>query len=374
MKPILFTDELYDSAPNSHGIGVLSDAVSCLVTEELNGDYTLKMSYPITGSWYNQIGLRSIIVAKSNKADVPQPFRVYRIVKPISGLVTIYANHISSDFSGIPISPFSGGTPQTSINAISQFANILVPHKFTLSQDVGESSGVMSIDTPRSAKQCLVGSQNSFVDTFGGEIKYDRYSIHITKKRGEDKGVRISYGKNLTSLSSDADVTEFYTGIYPYAINDEGSGSTSIITVNGYIVNADGADSVGFRKIKVVDLTDKFISADGTRKNITSDSLYAEAVKYIKNNDILAPKHNLKVSFVPLSDTIEFEGKELIEGVDLGDTVAVSYEGLGVTTKARCIKTVFNTLSEKYETVEIGNPKESIIDTIATLVTKTKRL
>ena len=63
MKPILFTDAVFDAAPDSKGIGVLSDAVSCVVTEELNGDYSLKMTYPLTGAWYKDIGLRSLIVA-----------------------------------------------------------------------------------------------------------------------------------------------------------------------------------------------------------------------------------------------------------------------------------------------------------------------
>lgn len=377
MKPILFTDAVFDAAPDSNGIGVLSDAVSCVVTEELNGDYSLKMTYPLTGAWYKDIGLRSLIVAKPNKDDRPQPFRVYRITRTIDGKATIYARHISSDFSGIPVTPFAASdVPDRVLRTISDFANLIIPHKFILSQDVGETTGTMEIDTPRSAMSCIIGSQNSFVDVFGGELKYDRYSIHITKKRGEDTGVRISFGKNMTALNSDADTTSMYTGIYPYAVNNNGTEDAEVVILrdDGFVVRSEDAEGLGFERIKVVDLTEKFVSADGNSRIVTKELLLAEAQKYLEENAIVSPKHNIKVSFVPLADTIEYAGMEMLEGVSLGDTVTVVHHDLGIETKARCIKTEFDSLLEKYKKVEIGDPVDSIIDTIASLVHKTQRL
>ena len=49
---------LYDSAAtdwSTLGIGPLSDAISCYVTEERNGIYELKMDYPINGLHYSEI-------------------------------------------------------------------------------------------------------------------------------------------------------------------------------------------------------------------------------------------------------------------------------------------------------------------------------
>ncbi len=47
MKPILFETGQTDFTTN--GIGRLTDAISCKVTEERNGQYELHMEYPIDG-------------------------------------------------------------------------------------------------------------------------------------------------------------------------------------------------------------------------------------------------------------------------------------------------------------------------------------
>ena len=61
----------------SFGRGALSDAISCEVLEERNGQYELEMKYPISGQHYSDLALRMIILAKPNFNDVPQPFRIY---------------------------------------------------------------------------------------------------------------------------------------------------------------------------------------------------------------------------------------------------------------------------------------------------------
>ena len=88
----------------SNGLGGLSDASKCEVVEERNGSFELEMEYHISGRRYSDLKLRRIIVAKPNPYSDPQPFRIYSISKPINGLVTIKAEHISYDMSGYPVS------------------------------------------------------------------------------------------------------------------------------------------------------------------------------------------------------------------------------------------------------------------------------
>ena len=90
----------------NNGLGALSDAISCTVTEERNGMYELEMQYPVSGSHYGEITNRAILFCKPDPYRGPQPFRIYRILKPISGRVTVYAQHISYDLSGVTVSPF----------------------------------------------------------------------------------------------------------------------------------------------------------------------------------------------------------------------------------------------------------------------------
>lgn len=106
MVPILL--EPSATSFTSNGIGPLVDAISCKVTEELNGPYELEMTYPKTGKYFSSIGYSSIIVAKPFQNGTPQAFRIYKISKPMKGNVQIYARHISYQLNYIPCAVFSG--------------------------------------------------------------------------------------------------------------------------------------------------------------------------------------------------------------------------------------------------------------------------
>lgn len=128
MTPILYPSTEEDFKNN--GIGILSDAVKCIVTEERNGAFELEITYPIDGIHYDEIKTRRLVMAKPNPIDDPQPFRIYRITRPLSGLVTIYAEHISYDLSGIPVSPFSASSATEAISKLSTMAAVESPFVF----------------------------------------------------------------------------------------------------------------------------------------------------------------------------------------------------------------------------------------------------
>ena len=115
MIPILYEQDAFEentSTPfTSQGIGVLSDALKCVVTEELNSTYDLEMTYPVDGVFFKDLTLRRIIKAKPNQTDDPQPFRIYKITKPMSGSITVLAHHLSYDLSGLAVPPFTVNTP-----------------------------------------------------------------------------------------------------------------------------------------------------------------------------------------------------------------------------------------------------------------------
>ena len=81
MKPILYTAE--ETAFATNGIGILSDAIDCTVIQALNGAYELELLYPMKGIHFLEIKKRCIILAKPDPVSEMQPFRIYRISKPM---------------------------------------------------------------------------------------------------------------------------------------------------------------------------------------------------------------------------------------------------------------------------------------------------
>ena len=82
MNPVLY--ESTESTFETNGLGVLSDTISCQVVEERNGIFEITLEYPLTGIHYQEIKQRRIIFIKPNPYEDPQPFRIYRITKPLS--------------------------------------------------------------------------------------------------------------------------------------------------------------------------------------------------------------------------------------------------------------------------------------------------
>lgn len=341
MIPILYSPTT--TSFTTGGIGKLIDAGSCIVTEERNGSYELEMTYPITGHLYDEIKQRSIIFAKPSPAQSEQPFRVYRITKPLNKVVTIYAAHISYDLSGIPVKNFTSQSVQAALTALT--TSSVISNPFTFWSDK-TNSGVMEIETPTPCRTIL----SNILDVYGGEYEFDKYTVKLHSLRGFDNGVSIKYGKNLTDLEQDENCSNVYTGVLPYWTGND-------TTISGSVVNAPG--TYDFTRILPVDFTSNFEEQPSTAQ------LDNAATNYISDNNIGIPEVNLTVSFVHLNQTEEYKNLGIFERVELGDTIKVEFAAMGVSSTARCVKTVYNTLLERYDNVELGEVKKSLADTIS---------
>lgn len=388
MIPSLYSNGGFVLNPYGNGvelsskyIGELYDVIDCKVTQTLGDEYTysLEMTYPIAGEMYPYIACRMLIRAKPDITHSPQWFEIYRITTPIGGIVKIYANHISYMLASIPTPVFEETSPFYSLASIFDITREIFPHAFTATIDpassINDSTAEMTIDTPRSARAALVGSEGSFIDTFGGELEFDNLTVTVRDRIGKEVDTVIRYGLNMTSFEQDETLTNVYTGIYPYATysitDDSGNTATDVVTIKSNILYA--SDDPPYKKVKVVDLTSKF-SKNGITVKPTPATLLEAAREYIAENQWGIPSVNIKVSFVSLAQTEEYRDIAGIDEVSLGDTLKIVYPAIGVSASARCVKTVYDVLAERYDNIEIGKAKRSIVTTIAEMQREIRKL
>lgn len=351
MIPILYNSSETDFSGG--GVGFLSDCTRCVVTEERNGVYECEFSYPMDGRHYSEIEPDMIIKAKPNEMSDPQLFRIYRTSKPINGIVSFYCQHISYDLNVNVVDPFtlSGATALTALQGI--LSHCYYQHSFTAQSTLSFSeTHDLKIDKPKPARMCLGGSEGSVLDLFGGEYEFDNFNIKLHAARGQDTGVTILYGKNLTDITSDVNISSAYTAVYPYAIDEERDG---LYTLTEKVIET-GNTNFSEPRVLSLDLTEKFNLPD---EEITETKLRNLANAYITNNHISDVKQNIEISFVQLWQTPEYKDIALLQRVGLCDTVTVRYAKLGVSVKEKVIKTVYNTLTEKYEKIELGKAKSN---------------
>ena len=332
------------AAWDTNGLGALSDCISCVVEETLNGPFELEMQYRLNGLHYADITLRSIILAKPNPTARPQPFRVYKISRPINGVVTINAQHLSYDLSGIVIEPFNAPSLASALEGMK--TNAVTENPFEYETDKTVISDFV-VSYPSSARSLVAGQRGSLLDTYGGELEFDRYQVKLLSHRGKDNGVTIRYGKNMTDVNQEEDGSGVYTGVYPYWYS-EGEGSADL---GSSYVPVEG--EFDFTRILLLDLTEEF------ENKPTAEELTQKAQEYISNHDPGVPTISTTVSW--------YQSREFVENVNLGDVVGVYFSRLGISAKAKIVKTRYNALQNRYESVDIGSVRSSIAGTIVSM-------
>ena len=371
MIPVLYKADATNFT--TYGIGTLADTISCEVTEERNGAYECVLKYPITGAFYKEIRKERLIKAKPNDTSKPQAFRIYRITKPLNGIVTIYAQHVSYDLTAIatPAWTSTAITPQLAIEHV--FNAALTPHNFTFRTDYTQAKE-FTVSKPKSLRAVLGGSEGSLVSLWGGEFEWDNFQVIHHQGRGTSTGVVIEYGKNLTSLEQDNDITSVYTDLLPYAVISDMDGNETVVTLTEQILPITDT-TLAQRKTLIKDFTDSY----GMDEPITEENLRAKAEKYIENNPLGVDSPELKISFEPLWKQPEYAA--VLERVSLCDRVTIRHVNLGVSATAKVIKTVYDTLAEKYVSISLGSARSTLVDavtdtqaTIANTANKVERL
>lgn len=349
--------ELYNK-DCSEKLGELTNCIECLVEEERNGIFELKLIYSTKDSLFNSLVKENIIIANANEELKAQKFRIYNISKEINNKVTVLANHITYDLANdfIESVEFENQSCEYALNSIFRASNFSKGYR-------GKSDIINAQDFKIEMTNCLsaiAGTRGSVVDTFGtgAEILRNNEEISVLNKRGHDNGVTIEYAKNLTGFNCTEDTSELVTKIFPYAKYTDSETNKELL-VKGIYVDSPFINNFSHPYIKAIDFSDKF----GDSEKPTIEKLRTLAEKYFKEKKCDIPKMNFKIEFIPLSKCTGYE--ELQDKISLCDTVTIKHKIYNIDTKAKVIKTVFNVLKDRYEKMELGEPRTRLGDVIA---------
>ena len=348
MRPRLFVASATDFSTQGRGA---VDCTRCVVEQEINGIFELECDVPVDGYLYNELALSKILVAPAEKNGTPQAFRIYRISKPINGIATVNAEHISYQLSYIPVMPFVATSLSDALSKITTYAAESCPFTFATSRTV--NTAWSSPEVPTSARSILMGADGSLLEQYKGEYEFNNWTVTLKNNIGTDNRVRIAYGKNLMDMLQEESIENTYTGICPYYQSDD-----YVVTLTEKVLHSANASNFPFQRTIPVDFSDKFEDAP------TEQQLRDAGNAYISANNIGVPKVNLEVSFIQLSDTQEYRDK-MIESVSLGDTVHVYFETLGIDASAEVVRTVYNVLAERFDTITVGSTPSTFSGVVA---------
>lgn len=331
---------LYDSKEinfKHNGLIVLSDYTVCKVTEELNGSFELELEHPLDErqKW------KQLLEGNIIKAD-GQLFRIYRKIKSLKG-IKVNARHIYYDL----LDNFLEDVRPTNLSGSAAVAWVLshtqYVHPFTSLGDVSGS------DTKYFVRKNPIEAIKEIINTWGGELVRNNFEIKLLQARGLDRGVLVSYGKNVQGIEETLDMDGLCTRLMPV-------GKDGLLITEKYI-DSKYINNYAHPIIKVVEFTDIE----------TETELRAAAINYILDSKCDIPKFNYKIDFLELSKTEEYKNYAVLERVYEGDTVTIKHKKLFINLKAKVIKVskIINSDGTiRIEKIELGSFEENIATSI----------
>lgn len=352
MIPILY--EKNETAFTSNGLGRLRDCISCVVTEERNGIYECDFEYPIDGVNFDRIQLGRIIAVEHDENNDVQPFDIVSYSRPINGVVTFHAVHISYRQTAMTV---TGSNINSLADALDMLGNSTPANPFTYNTDKTSSNFMAGADgVPHSVRQLLGGMEGSILDSYGGEYEWDKWTVNLWQSRGGMKNFTIRYGLNLTDYREEMDYSDTYTSVIPYWKGQDKKGNDVVVT--GGEVTADQPSFNDMDRCVPLDLTDKFES-----KPSVSD-LETEALNYINSNQTYLPAQTIEVDFVRLSDQAEYAQFASLQKCKLCDSINVVFPMYKMSGQFKIVKVEYDVLQERYNRLELGTLSVTLAESL----------
>ena len=320
MIPILY--DTNETAFSNNGLGRLRDCISCTVSEERNGLYEADFEYPVSGANFDLIKVGRIIGVTHNESDDVQPFDIVSYSKPINGVVTFHCTHISYRQSYLTV---TGSNINSITDAFDLLGNAEPTNPFTYETDIESTAYMAAADgKPKTVRSLLGGTEGSILDTYRGEFEWDKFRVILHDSRGVVRPFSIRYGVNLLEYDEDFDIQGSYSSCIPYWTNDRG-------------------------ECVPLDVSDKFESKP------TKADVEAMGISVMNSRSVFNPTQTIHIAFARLQDVPDFENFKSLYQCDLCDTINVVFPDYGLTQQFKIVKTVWNVLADRYESMELGD-------------------
>lgn len=352
MIPILF--ESNETAFTNNGLHRLIDTISCVVVEERNGIYECDFEYPVIGQYFSEIKCGRIIgVTHDDSGDI-QPFDIVSFSKPIEGIVSFHAVHISYRLKGYVVQ-------ESDINSLSDALTALTTatpsNSFTYTADFTANGYAAAFnDVPRSVRQLLGGVEGSILDTYGGEYEWDKFDVILHQHRGQTVDFAVRYGYNMLSYNDETDYSNAYTTAIPYWLGTDANGVETMVVGNK--VDSGLTPYNGMEKCAAMDLSEAF------EDEPTAAELETFALNKMTSNNVNNPHQSIDVEFVRLQDFSEYSGYEELLQCKLCDSIKVIFPDYQTSANFKIVRTEYDVLRDTFVSMELGTLSTTLAEAL----------
>lgn len=320
------------------------------VRKEDNGEFYLDLE---TGIEYAEdLTAGRIIVAPTPQGD--QAFRIGNYTKTKSR-VKLEAKHVFFDSENYLIED-SYVVDKACNDAIDHLNNATEPASpYTVLSDVG------TVNSYRCVRRSLAEAIQTVIERWGGHLVRDNWQIEIRTTIGSDNGVVVRYAKNLKEITCEADWSEVVTKLLPV-------GKDGILLPEVYVTSDKQYDipftkKVNFEQNEV--LEEDYQDADGELDEVAYqqaliDDLRQQAQSYVDAYSVPRVNYTLSANLEKITD--------------IGDTVQVIDERLGLNLMTNVIAYEYDCILGKYTEIEFGNFRQTLSGLMGEITAQTEAI
>lgn len=331
---------------------------SCIANETLNGEWELALQHPVDedGKWMH------LLVGNIIKAPVPvsvakreiryQPFRIYRIV-PELNQVSVYARHLTYDLMDNFLYEYKpGNSTPVDIAAQGIFNACKSSHPFIIYSNITDRVDDLSFENVNPLEAIL--GEDGLVDKSSGELARDWFKLLLLKRVGLDTDIQIRQGKDLLGISYEVDDANVVTRILPTGETEDGN----LLYLNERYVDSPLITSYPHPRWIHLPVSEARVSDELTEAQAKDKLKKAAQDEFDKGCDL--PDITLDVSFINLTDTLEYATYRPLNTIFLGDSVRVIVKSLRLEIALRMTEYSFDCLLKRYNKVVLGTASDTI--------------
>ena len=337
------TERLFED----NGIKILKP-IKALIRKEDNGDYYLDIKDKVDYLEYYQAGM--II-----RASTPWGYQAFRLTNPDidNNKVSARAYHVYFDSENYIIKD-SFVVDKNCNDALDHLNNACDnPTPFTTISDVS------NISSYRCVRKSLEEAISTVIDRWGGHLDRDNFNIAIRSKIGQDRGIILSYAKNIKTIKQKENWDNVVTKILPV-------GKDGILLPETYLEVSEELYDIPYTKVVSFDQND-IVEDDYKDDGVLDEERYKEAL--IKDLRYKATAHLENNKFPKVNYSVD----AYIEKVsDVGDVIYVKHPKCKIDLTTNVIAIEYDCIAKKYTKIEFGNFKsklKNLIDTVTSSIT-----
>lgn len=324
-------------------------AIKARVKKVDNGEFYLELETDL--SYVSDLEEGRIVVAPTPQGE--QYFRVSNVTKT-KNKITTKCLHVFFDSKNYLIE--DSYVYQLNCNAALDHLNSATEptSEFTTISDVP------TVASYRCVRKSLYEATQTLIERYGGHLVMDKFSIGIRQTIGEDRGVVVRYAKNLKEITCAENWDNVVTKLMPI-------GKEGLMLPNKYVTSQTQyaipyTKTVSFSQDNIVQ--DDYTTDDGqpdveAYQTALLQDLEGKAQAYVNDNCVPQINYTTKAN-IPITD--------------IGDTVQVIDDRLGLTLTTNVISYDYDVILGQYREVEFGNFKQTLSGLTTQIATATQAI